>query len=252
MSLAETALSYARTGWPVFPCLPGAKVPATPHGCKDATTDLDTVAAWWRRMPTANVAIATGAPGPDVVDFDCKAGAPGISSLRRLRRAGLLAGACRLVGTPSGGWHLYFAGTTQHNGSIARHGVDFRSAGGYVVAPPSTVAGNAYLEHDAREPAATVDFGRIRRFLDPPPTRRQTSGTPSGGDVAALAAWVARQPAGNRNAGLYWAACRAAQEGATGDDLDTLVAAACTADLPEMEARRTVASAYRRLGGGGR
>ena len=33
------ALAYARRGWPVFPCLPGQKVPATRHGFRDATTD---------------------------------------------------------------------------------------------------------------------------------------------------------------------------------------------------------------------
>src|SRR5207248_2501158 len=33
------ALAYARRGWPVFPCLPGQKIPATTHGYKNATTD---------------------------------------------------------------------------------------------------------------------------------------------------------------------------------------------------------------------
>jgi hypothetical protein len=51
---------------------------------------------------------------------------------------------------------------------------------------------------------------------------------------------------GNRNAGLYWAACRAARDG---DVLGQLVAAAVQAGLPEDEARRTVASAARKAAG---
>lgn len=244
-------LAYTALGWPVFPCIPGGKEPLgrlAPNGCHSATTDHTSIIDWWTHAPDANVGIATGAPGPDVIDVDCKHGAPGPASMRRLQRAGLLAGAALLVGTPSGGWHLYYAGTNQHNAALKRHGVDFRSAGGYVVAPPSTVIddehGGVYRLHDARVPEATIDFGRIRRFLDPPVTS-QRGAQPPGGDVAALADWVARQPHGNRNNGLYWAACRAIEDGAGDDDLEALVAAGCATDLPEPEARRTVASARR-------
>jgi hypothetical protein len=37
--ILRQALAYARHGWPVFPCAPGAKIPATRHGFRDATTD---------------------------------------------------------------------------------------------------------------------------------------------------------------------------------------------------------------------
>ena len=33
------ALAFAARGWPVFPCQPGQKIPATRHGFRDATTD---------------------------------------------------------------------------------------------------------------------------------------------------------------------------------------------------------------------
>lgn len=241
--LAYAALAYAASGWPVFPCLPDAKAPhgrLVPRGCKDATTDLDKLAGWWRSYPDANVAIATGAPGPDVVDIDTKHGAPGMESLARLRRAGLLAGACRLVATPSGGVHLYYAGTTQTNASLRRHGVDFRSRGGYVIAAPSTVAGVEYQVTDIRPLGPPVDFGRIRRFLDPP-----TPAPPADvrrGSAAGLARWLAGVPEGGRNNALYWACRRAVEEG---HDLAPLVAAAVAAGLPELEAHRTAASARR-------
>ena len=43
------ALAYARRGWPVFPCLPGQKIPATRHGYRDATTDEQQITDWFGR-----------------------------------------------------------------------------------------------------------------------------------------------------------------------------------------------------------
>jgi hypothetical protein len=236
----------------VFPCRPAAKVPhgsLVPHGCLDAAVDPAVIIRWWKACPAANVAIATGTPGPDVADFDVKAGAPGVDTFARLRGAGLLRGAGAVVTTPSGGWHLYFAGSGQGNATMRRHGVDFRSAGGYVLAPPSRVLGDypgAYELAEHRPGAARLDFAAVRRFLDPPrPMPRVRPGARS--DLGSLAQWVAGQVEGNRNAGLFWAACRAV--GAGHDDLASLVAAAVDSGLSETEALRTVASARRRIGG---
>ena len=60
----NAALRYARANWPVFPCIPGEKVPVTAHGFLDATTDPDKITWCWSRHPDRNVAIATGQPGP--------------------------------------------------------------------------------------------------------------------------------------------------------------------------------------------
>ena len=163
---AETlraALAYAAAGWPSFPTRPddpscpggkdcGCKAPFPgTRGCLDASTDPDVIRAWWRRWPTANVSVATGAPGPDVLDVDVKPDGDGWAAFNRLKRAGLLASAKALVRTPSGGLHSYYAGSGQRNGKLPRHHVDFRSAGGYVLAPPSRVHGRPYelLDHRA-------------------------------------------------------------------------------------------------------
>lgn len=261
--LLAAALAYARAAWPVFPCYwttdagcacgqlcesPG-KHPLTHHGVKDAVVNEATIRWWWQRRPLANVAVATGAPAPDVIDVDTKDDRDGYASLGRLRRAGLLAGPIALVRTPSGGMHLYYVGSDQGNGSLRAHGVDFRASGGYVLAPPSVVDGRPYELVEHRAEGRPVDWSRIRAFLDPP--RPATSSGGSSGtvhsDLDGLARWVEQQQAGNRNSGLYWASCRAAERGET--DLSPLVAAAVRAGIPEGEAERTVASAQRRFGG---
>jgi hypothetical protein len=240
------ALQYTAAGWPVLACAPGRKEPhggLVPHGLKNATTDPAVIRRWWAACPDANVAIATGAPGPDVLDVDMKPGGSGFAAFGQLQRAGLLSGACAIVRTPSGGMHVYYQGTQQGNGRLPRHYLDFRSRGGYVVAPPSTVNGRAYEVVEKRPASGSLNWRAVRTFLDPPHTAAARPGPRASADVATLAGWVAGLTEGNRNDGLFWAASRAVEDGAA--DLDGLVAAAVSAGLPEQEARRTVASAER-------
>ena len=61
-----------------------------------------------------------------------------------------------------------------------------------------------------------------------------------------LAAWVADRAEGERNRGVFWAACRLAENGlAPSEALDVLAAAGGQAGLSEREVTRTVRSAYR-------
>jgi len=241
-AMTAAALAYAARSWPVFPCKPDGKEPLTMHGFKDATTDPAIIRSWWARWPDANIGIATGEPGPDVVDVDVKGGVNGYTALNKLRRAGLLSGASALVRTPSGGLHVYFAGTSQECGRLPEHGLDFKARGGYVLAPPSAINGRCYELNDERVLGATHDWQAARRVLRPPRTPRTVMG-PRSDSIEHLAAWVARLAEGNRNNGLYWAACRAIE---TGSDPEPLIAAST---LDEAEARRTVASAARRAAG---
>ena len=50
-----TALTLARKGLAVFPCLPRTKLPATAHGCLDASKDPAVIRDWWQREPAFNV-----------------------------------------------------------------------------------------------------------------------------------------------------------------------------------------------------
>ncbi len=79
---SQAALDYAAHELPVLALRPGDKAPhglLVPHGLKDATTsDPGTDRRrWWRRVPSSNVGIRTGAAargrGIDVIDLDSEA-----------------------------------------------------------------------------------------------------------------------------------------------------------------------------------
>ena len=240
------ALSYARRGWQVFPCQPGQKIPATAHGFRDATTDPDQITGWFTRHPDYNLAIATGAPGPDVLDVDVHGPAGnGCLALTRIRRAGLLDDAYAWVRTPSTGLHAYFAGTAQHCAHLPACQLDFLSSGGYILAPPSQVDGHRYKLLTTTGCHGHLDWADVTRLLQPQRPHQRPGPRPAPGrDLGHLARWVAAQPEGNRNAGLFWAANRALESDAAAD-LSPLAAAARQAGLPDAEVTRTLDSARR-------
>jgi len=240
------ALAYARHGWPVFPCLPGQKIPATRHGYRDATTDEQQITDWFGRGFRWNLAIATGAPGPDVLDVDQHGPAGnGYTAFAELRRVGLVDGAAAYVRTPAGGMHAYFTGSHQHNGRLPSHHLDFRSQGGYIVAPPSQVDSKPY--HVIAKPGGRggLDWDAVTRLLErqrqPHPLQLRPAQSL---DLTHLARWVASQPEGNRNAGLFWAANRALEANRAAD-LSPLAVAARRAGLGDKEVARTLDSARR-------
>jgi hypothetical protein len=239
------ALAYAAHGWPVFPCQPGRKTPATTHGCLDATTDPDRITAWFAALPGRNLAIATGLPGPDVLDVDVRPAGTGFPALEQLARAGLTQGAAAWVTTPGGGVHAYFAGSRQRNGHLATAHLDFRSGGGYVLAPPSVVDGRPYQLTRITSGTVGLNWDQVAALLQP---ARQPQRCPHhrGAEVRIdrLAAWVARQEQGNRNAGLFWAANRVLDAGRD-DLLGDLAGAARHAGLSDREIAVTLDSARR-------
>jgi hypothetical protein len=255
--LLAAALGYAARGWPVFPCRPGRKDPVTAHGFRDASCDPATITAWWSRTPGANVAIATGAPGPDVLDVDLRPDGTGWPALARARRDGLLAGPVALVRTRNGGAHLYYTGTAQPCRSLRRHHLDLKRAGGYVLAPPSVVPADDWAPRgtgryelvESYSGGGRLDWPAIVGLLDPPRAVPVPMSAPAPGTgIGGLVAWLARQGEGNRNAALFWAACRAMEQNLT-DQLHQLIDAAAAIGLGEREAHRTIASARRRIGG---
>ena len=133
----KAALSYAKRGWRVLPLQPRAKHPLAslvPHGVKDATCDVERIAAWWGRCPNANIGVATGsASGIIVVDIDGEAGE------RSLMRLGDGPLPPTLTAQTGRGRHLYFSLRNGEHVACARlaPGLDLKGEGGYVCAAPS-------------------------------------------------------------------------------------------------------------------
>lgn len=175
----RVALALARRGVPVLPlhepheagtpdvscscrradCVSVGKHPRTSHGLADASRDPDAIAAWWTRWPTANVGAVTGVKF-DVLDVD---GPTGLCSLARLVAAGKVPDVIATVvtGRPFS-WHLLVAVTGAGNRAAMLPGVDYRGAGGYVVAPPSLHASGRRYQWQAIEPVEPVERRRIR------------------------------------------------------------------------------------------
>jgi len=258
LRLPDAARSLASARVPVFPCVPGEKRPLVKHGFPDATTDLDQVSAWWRRWPGANLAIPTGpASGIEVVDIDIGSTGSGFPAFQRARREGLTRGWAALVRTPSGGLHVYFPASTsreQPSWQAPQEHIDFRGTGGYVLAPPSQVRQpdgrlSPYeLQGTGLVEPSPVDASRLRNFLDPRPIFADKEPVSLGRDVDVerLGRWVAALGEGERNRGLFWAACRLAENNAAiGDTLAVLGPAATHAGLGAREITTTIRSAYR-------
>jgi hypothetical protein len=179
-SMISNALALASRGMHVFPCVPRDKQPATEHGCKDATTNTETIREWWRQQPECNVAIATGALSRvfavdvDGLDAECE--------LRRLEAEhGDLPATIEAI-TPRGR-HVYFRmperPVRNSTGKIAP-GIDTRGDGGYCLAPPSVhPTGRRYCwSVDCAKAFAEAPAWLLQKVAEPA-DRKKTPAPPS-------------------------------------------------------------------------
>jgi P4 family phage/plasmid primase-like protien len=152
--LAQAGLTYARRGWAVLPVRGRDKRPITEHGVHDATTDAERILSWIDLYPEANVGLAMGgASGVFALDIDGEAGARSLAKLEA--EHGTLPPTLAI--RTARGRHLVFRlpeGARIRNGVAVRPGIDVRSTGGYIVAPPSIhPSGAVYALLDGAEPA---------------------------------------------------------------------------------------------------
>lgn len=283
------ALELAALGFSVFPiwgitdgvchcaqpdCASPGKHP--PLKWRDAATrDAAQIERMFRRYPLASsIGVATGEPsGVIVIDLD---GEKGIRQWDRLcaGRGGHPTTIEAVTG--GGGRHLYFQqpeGFDVRNGVGNRNGIDriglgpgidIRSTGGYVLAPPSQhKSGNAYRWARGRAPGQCAalevpwwllkDLVRGARHEEREEAQRTRVGETTRYGAAALtriAGELAQCAPGNRNNALNRATFAVARLVAGGqiaesDGRSALVEAASACGLAKRETRLTIRSAWR-------
>jgi hypothetical protein len=226
------------------------------HGVYDATTDPRRIRELFAAAPWATgYGIACGLHPHHLIgiDLDTKSGTDSSAALRELALRHLFTiPATVVVLTPSGGRHLWLSGppdaVVPNSASRLAPGIDVRGAGGYLVGPGSrtehgvysTAPGTAHLVPAPCPPS-------LLRLLTPPPRPRPRHAAPSstGRHGQGLVQFVLAAHEGQRNTRLFWAACRAYENGFGPDLAPALLDAAIRTGLTPREARSTIASAAR-------
>ncbi|MCT7355000.1 bifunctional DNA primase/polymerase [Streptomyces sp. 15-116A] len=227
------------------------------HGVYDASPDPARIRAMFAAAPRATgYGIACGLPPHHLIgiDLDTKNGTDSSAALRELALRHLFTiPATVVVLTPSGGRHLWLSGppdvVVPNSAGRLAPGIDIRGAGGYLVGPGSrtehgtytAAPGTAHLAPAACPPA-------LLRLLLPPPRAHHPTPASAGGHGQGLVQFVLAAHEGQRNTRLFWAACRAYEDGIGPALADALVEAALDTGLSEREARATIASAARMTG----
>jgi hypothetical protein len=238
----RAALVYAQElKFPVFPCKPGDKVPLSPHGLKDATTDPHLIGIWWRNWPDANIGIPTGSiSGFDVLDVD-EGGDDTLDELET--QNGKLPNTVEAL-TGGGGRHMLFRHRDGVRNSVRNiPGIDVRGEGGYIIAAPSVhKSGREYAWELSSRPGEAEIAEWPEWLLD---RIRQGNGV-----VAKPGAPVAGNIAeGKRNATLTSLAGTMRRKGMTEEAIAAALlaenATACKPPMDDDEVRKIAASIIR-------
>ncbi|MFD3512609.1 bifunctional DNA primase/polymerase [Streptomyces sp. NPDC058657] len=225
------------------------------HGVYDASTDPAVVRALFAAAPRATgYGIACGSPPHHLIgiDLDTKHGDDPVAALEQLGRAHDFALPPTVtVVTPSGGRHLWLTGPSDlavpNSASRLAPGIDIRGAGGYLVGPGSLTRHGVYrlAPGTAQLPAALCPpplLALLTRRPRRPPPAPLTCGYARG---HGLVEFVRAAREGQRNTRLFWAACRAYENGLGETLAPALTEAALHCGLTLTEARSTLASAAR-------
>ena len=136
MPTTVKALALAELGIHVFPVNTsgGTKVPLTPRGHLEATTDLDRITEWWDEFPEASPGVAAGPSGLVLLDVDAKNGKDGWQSLME---AWVDIPDTLNYDTPTGGVHYVYESDRDDLNGVANYrkmdGVDRRAGSSFFV-----------------------------------------------------------------------------------------------------------------------
>jgi hypothetical protein len=217
--LHQAALAYCRHGWSVVPVAVADKRALVRWKTwQQARPEPDQLAAWWRRWPAANLGVVTGSVSAMVV-LDVDPRHRGDATLGELEATHGDLPRAAVVGTPSGGWHVYLQWPGFKVASSAGRlgpGVDVRGQGGLVLAPPSRRGLGAYrwvVGGPATVPAIPAAWCSLLGPRPPKsaPAARAALPLDQGRDAARLAGLLKtlqHAPEGQHNNVVYWAACR--------------------------------------------
>jgi Bifunctional DNA primase/polymerase, N-terminal len=263
MKNLEVALELAAAGIAVFPVAISQdqqdnlqKKPA----CKwkdEASTSEERIRDWWQARPSFVPGINLSRSGLFLIDLDRHPGGPdGVAAFRSLR-GGRLFPAGPVTITATGGLHCFFsnpARLTNSSGNLPA-GIDVRGVGGFVVAPGSRWEGFAWRSHPKRPRLVDIYPGLptlpdwLLQVIRPPEQPKIKSGFSFRGTASGLRALCTRvlnSCQGERNKVLFWASCRACDEGGGDFAQSMLLEAAQRAGLPKPEAERTIRSGFKR------
>ncbi|WP_326808152.1 bifunctional DNA primase/polymerase [Streptomyces sp. NBC_01775] len=221
----------------------------TCHGFWAATTDPDLVRRWWTDEPDANIGAPCALNGWAVLDIDPRHN--GDLTLRGLEQCvGVLPGSVMQI-TGGDGLHILYASPRTTLPGQCGPGIDIKHNGYILLAPSLHSSGHRYhWSGDGRfhPPTTPWPAALAPRPRPVPAPVTELRGAGATRFMPALVKVVLEAQEGERNARLYWAACRAHEHVRAGQ-IDEGTAMNCLLDAAEqiglrlVEARQTLASA---------